>query len=208
MSDSICAKHKCRTRQIRQCSRYMSKMQRLGNNAKKARQRRRDDVRREGKGGPQDAGRRGSCDDEGVAVLEISQEGLLSGTCTGASARRIMGADGQMWRTEDTYLRSSFAFCTAANAAALTLDASKPDGSAHTRHIGQFAGWSRYEAGTCGKGGEFGRALSMGCRARSPRRVGLDSPRRRGATPRGCAQTAASGCGGHEGRRGPCLRGH
>ena len=151
MSDSICAKHKCRTRQIRQCSRYMSKMQRLGNNAKKARQRRRDDVRR-GKGGPQDAGRRGSCDDEGVAVLEISQEGLLSGTCTGASARRIMGADGQMWRAEDTYLRSSFAFCTAANAAALTLDASKPDGSAHTRHIGQFAGWSRYEAGTWGRG--------------------------------------------------------
>ena len=58
------------------------------------------------------------------------------------------GTDGQMWRAEDTHLRSSFAFCTAANAAALTLDASKPDGSAHTRHIGQFAGWSRYEAGT------------------------------------------------------------
>ena len=73
-----------------------------------------------------------------------------------------------MWRTEDTYLRSSFAFCTAANAAALTLDASKPDGSAHTRHIGQFAGWSRYEAGTWGRG-ESSDARSAWAAARALR---------------------------------------
>lgn len=74
-----------------------------------------------------------SCNDESVAIFKIGKQGLLSGA--GHTVSSVRGG-----REDGTYLMSMFACCTAAKAAALTLDASRPEGSAQTRHIWQLAG--------------------------------------------------------------------
>ena len=89
-------------------------------------------------------GRRGiSCNNKSEAVLKISEQCFLSVIQKGK-----VSAPTRMGGVLITYLRSSLAFCTAAKAAALTFEASRPEGRAQTRHIGQLAGWSLYDAGT------------------------------------------------------------
>ena len=75
-----------------------------------------------------------SCNDKREAVFKIRKQCFLS--------RQKETGQRSGWEVvaSVTYLRSSLAFCTAANAAALSFEASRPEGRAQTRHIGQLAG--------------------------------------------------------------------